>query len=124
MDIISVFEHFKVLAGLDNDEDSSKYLPLCAVSLASISAKLIPYIDTTSSQMLIAAAAAADAYYNYVLSSAAKEGDASFAAGDVKVNKSFAPAINAAKTIRDDRLSAIAHLCTDNFFDFKVIEEL
>ena len=122
MDIISVFEHFKILTGL-KEEDASQYMTFCAVSLASITARLNPNIDVSSIQMLIVAAAAADAYYHYILTNAAKEGDASFSAGDIKVNKSCSSAIISAKEIREKSLDAISHLFADNSFDFITVGE-
>lgn len=124
MDIFSVFEHFKILSGIQENEDASKYMPICAVSLAAVCAKLSPHIDTSASGMLIVAAAAADAYYNYILSIAAKEGDASFSAGDIKVNKNFSSAINSAKEIRENSFRAISHLFVDNNFDFRMVEDM
>lgn len=124
MDIISVFEHFKILAGLNNNEDASQYMPFCAVSLASISAKLNPKADTASLGTLIVAAAAADAYYHYVLTNAAKDGDASFSAGDIKVNKNSTAAVNSAKEMREKSLEDISHLFADNSFDFITVKEV
>ena len=122
MDIISVFEHFKILAGLNDSDEASQYMPFCAVSLASISAKLNPDVDTSSAGMLIVAAAAADAYYHYILMGAAKDGDASFSAGDIKINKNCSAAVNSAKEIRENSLNAISHLFADNSFDFITVE--
>ncbi len=124
MDIISVFEHFKILAGIQEESDDvSRYMPICAVSLATVCSKLSPDIDTSTSGMLIVAAAAADAYYHYILTNAANDGDASFSAGDIKVNKSCSSAINSAKEIRDNSFKAIFHLFADNSFDFRTIKE-
>ncbi len=124
MDIISVFEHFKILAGLTDQDDASPYLPLCAVSLASVTAKLNSNIDLSSVQMLISAAAAADAYYHYVLAEVSREGDSSFTAGDIKVNKTSAATVESAKELRDNRFSAISHLFADRDFDFKAVESI
>ncbi len=124
MDIISVFEHFKILAGLNSSDDASQYLPFCAVSLATISAKLNPNIDASSAGALIVAAAAADAYYHYILTTATKDGDASFSAGDIKVNKNSSAAVNSAKEIKENSLNAISHLFVDDAFDFISTEDV
>lgn len=122
MDIISVFEHFKILVGFSDQEDASPYLPLCAVSLASVTAKLNSAVDISECHMLVAAAAASDAYYNYVLANASREGDSSFTAGDIRVNENISSTIESAKALRDNRFSAISHLFADRDFDFKAVE--
>jgi|GEM_PF-963699 len=124
MDIISVFEHFKILAGLTDKDDAAPYLPMCAVSLASLTAKMNPDADLSSVHILISAAAAADAYYHYVLADVSREGDSSFTAGDIKVNKTSAAIVESAKELRDNRLSAISHLFADRDFEFKAVESI
>lgn len=121
MDIFAVFEHFKTLANI-TDKEAAQYLSLCAVALASLTAKVKPDVDESSYSVLFTAAAAAEAYYNYVLVFSTQDNEISFSAGDIKVNKDYSASLSSAKALRDSRMSAIAHLLIDEDFDFRAVD--
>ena len=123
MDIFTVLEHFKIMAGL-TDEDAVREIPLCAIALAKLMTRLDYGVDVNKNATVLNAAAASDAYYNYILSLATRENTSTFSAGDVTVKQDHKNAIAAAKELRDNCEEAVAHLLADRIFAVSAVETI
>ena len=116
--VSDVADRFILLADIDENE-RSKFLPLCSKCLRQIEASLKKEADSSCDISRLTDAAAALTFYTHILIIHARESK-SFDAGDIKSTKSD-KSCDFAKTLWLDAKNSISDLLYDNSFAFTVV---
>lgn len=109
MDSTLIFQSFLMLSGLEA-AGAKPWLPLCRSAGASVAGRLRPDVDQQANRDLLCHAAAALAYYQYVMSTTAREESVSFRAGDVHIKEETAGVRQAARAVYESAMESVAHL--------------
>ena len=115
--ISSVLSIFFDMTG---ESDTESWLDFCRSSSDIILAGIRDDADIAANERAICYAAACHAFYIYVLRNCAT-GIASFKAVDISIDNINRLTIEAAKTVFEDSMAAIAHLLKTNNFAFKAV---